>query len=169
MKKTIFILLFVLLIFTACSTKNEPVADIPNDFTFSLTWGCNGESFYDSNTGKLIKTTNATNPDEYITTLLLNEIQKESVRNILSNLDFTKYPAQYNPNDKIESLPSMTLILTLQYGDTKKSITCKNIAISYESSIKDGQLFLTACSSLIDVITNTDEWKSLPEYEFFYE
>lgn len=155
--------------FSACSTEKEPVSDIPGDFTFSLTWDCYGISSYNSDTGKLVKTKDATNPEDYITTLVLSEEQKEDVRNILSTINFVKYPEEYNPHDDIESVPSMTLILTVHYENTSKRISCKDIALSYESKDKDGQTFLSACKSIIDIIVNTDEWNSLPEYEFFYE
>lgn len=172
MKKIVFILVPILLIiFSACScsTQKDPVFDIPADFTFSLTWNCYGVSSYDSDKGKLVKTNDATVPNDYITTLLLDEEQKEAVRNILSTIDFDKYPTEYNPNEGIESEPSMTLILTVQYKNTNKSISCKNIALSYDSPDNDGQVFLSACESIINIIVNTSEWNALPDYEFFYE
>lgn len=170
MKKIVCTLILVLLVtFSACSTKKEPISDIPKDFKFSLTWDCYGISSYESDTGKLVKTKDATNPNDYITTLSLNEEQKEAVRDILTTIDFDKYPAEYNPNEGLKSEPSMTLILTVRYGNTSKSILCKDIALSYESQDKDGQAFLSACESIINIIINTDEWNNLPDYEFFYE
>ena len=42
-------------------------------FSFSLVWNCYGVSSYDSETGRLIKTTDATNPEDYITHCELTE------------------------------------------------------------------------------------------------
>lgn len=50
--------------------KQEPKSNptvVPEDFSFALTWNCYGVSSYDSQTGKLVKTTDATNPDDYVT------------------------------------------------------------------------------------------------------
>ena len=44
-----------------------------DDFYFKLVWGTYGESSYDSRTGKLIKTTNATRPEDYVANCILSE------------------------------------------------------------------------------------------------
>ncbi len=44
---------------------------LDGSFSFSLTWGCYGVSSYDSKIGVLLNTTDATRPDDYITTYFL--------------------------------------------------------------------------------------------------
>ena len=57
--------------------------NIPEDFSFSLVWNCYGISSYDSQTGKLVKTTDATNPKDYITYYQLTDEDKEYIYNLL--------------------------------------------------------------------------------------
>lgn len=159
-------------IFSGCrkdSNIRESVTDIPSDFIFSLRWNVFGISSYDSATGELIKSSHSMNPDDYVTTLILSEEQKEAVRRILSTIDFTKYPAEYNPDDNSLTIPPNFFILTVQYEDSNYSISCMNAIPSYAVKSKEGRFFLSACESIADIITDTDEWKVLPDYDTFYE
>jgi hypothetical protein len=63
----------------------------------------------------------------------------------------------------------MTLILSVKSDTCQKTIAAEEIALSYESQDSDGQKFLNVCKGIRDVLTETEEWKSLPEYEFFYD
>ena len=64
-----------------CGTPLAPT-NIPEDFSFSLVWNCYGISSYDSQTGKLVKTTDATNPKDYITYYQLTDEDKEYIYNL---------------------------------------------------------------------------------------
>ena len=144
--------------------------DVPENLSFSLTWNTYGISSYDSATGKLVKTTDATNPEDYITTLQLDGTQLFAIWELLWELDIETYPDEYNPHGNgLASKPSMTLILTLRDGDKVKTVRAENIALSYESDDPKGQKFLDTCKGIRDILTATEEWKSLPEYEFFYD
>ncbi len=139
-------------------------------FEFSLTWGCYGISSYSSTTGRLVKTTDATHKEDYITQYKLSEEERERIYALLQQLDVTSYPDNYNPHpDGLMSSPTMTLILTLVDGDVYKRISAKDIAIAYESADSRGQKFLDTCREIEQILTSTAEWKALPEYEFFYE
>ena len=93
-KKLFAVLLIGLVgITTGCSTKGT---EVPEDYSFSLTWGVNGISSYDSSTGKLVKTSDATNPEEYETTYILTEAEQEEIREFLSDLDLNAYLLLYN-------------------------------------------------------------------------
>ena len=144
--------------------------DVPENLSFSLTWNTYGISSYDSATGKLVKTTDATNPEDYVTTLQLDGAQLFEIWELLWELDIETYPDEYNPHGNgLASKPSMTLILTLRDGDNVKTVRAENIALSYESDDPKGQKFLDTCKGIRDVLTATEEWKALPEYEFFYD
>ncbi len=145
------------------------IIDIPTSLSFSLTWNTNGISSYDSATGKLVKTTDATNPEEYVTTLELDGTRLFEIWELLWDLDIETYPAEYNPHGGLASEPSMTLILTLRDGDKVKTVCAENIALSYESDDPKGQKFLDTCKGIRDILIATEEWKALPEYEFFYD
>ncbi len=138
-------------------------------FSFSLTWNCCGISSYDSKTGKLVKTTDATHPEDYVTEAYLTGEQLTEIYNLISDMDISSYPDEYNPHGNAMSAPSMTLILSVDMGDTEKTINAENIAISYETDDEKGQTFLTVCKTIIDMLEATEEWKALPEYEFLYD
>ena len=145
-------------------------ADMPDNLSFSLTWNTYGISSYDSATGKLVKTTDATNPEDYVTTLQLDGTQLFEIWELLWELDIETYPDEYDPQGgELSSDPSMTLILTLREGDKVKTVRAENIALSYESDDPKGQKFLDTCKGIRDILTATEEWKALPEYEFFYD
>ena len=144
--------------------------DVPTNLSFSLTWNTYGISSYDSATGKLVKTTDATNPEDYVTALELDGTQLFEIWELLWDLDIETYPDEYDPQGgKLSSDPSMTLILTLRDGDKVKTVRAENIALSYESDDPKGQKFLDTCKAIRDILTATEEWKALPEYEFFYD
>ncbi len=144
--------------------------DVPDNLSFSLTWNTYGISSYDSATGKLVKTSDATNPEDYITTLELDGQQLFAIWELLWELDIETYPDEYDPHGGgLSSDPSMTLILTLRDGDKVKTVRAEDIALTYESNDPKGQKFLDTCKGIRDILTATEEWKALPEYEFFYD
>ncbi len=138
-------------------------------YSFSLTWNTYGISSYDSRTGTLVKTCDATEPEDYKTNLKLTERQYSEIWKLIRELDIESYPDEYDPNEDIESTPSMTLILTLCVGDRVKTVRAKDIALTYESNNVKGQRFLNVCKGIEEILTETEEWKSLPEYEFLYD
>lgn len=154
---------------TGCSTNKTPQVMV-DTLSFSLVWGCYGISSYDSETGRLVKTTDATNPEDYITTLQLDGTQQFEIQELLWDLDIEEYPDEYDPHGGgLASSPSMTLILTVRSGDQIKTVRAENIALTFESNDPKGQKFLDVCKGIRDILTETDEWNALPEYEFFYD
>ncbi len=140
------------------------------NFNFSLTWGCYGISSYDSITGKLVKTTDATRPKDYITTYKLTADERARIYELICELDVTSYPDNYNPHgDGLASSPPMTLILNVTDGTVYKKIRAVDIAASYRSDDPKGQKFLSTCREIVDILTETEEWKALPDYEFYYD
>ncbi|MDE5995971.1 MAG: hypothetical protein K2G56_03545 [Eubacterium sp.] len=154
---------------TGAPADFEELGDIDR-FSFSLTWGCYGISSYDSKTGKLVKTTDATNPEDYVTTYWLTTEQKQTIYDLILNLNVTDYPDKYNPSTNgLISSPSMTLILSVKSDTVQKTITAADIAYTYKADNREGQRFLSVCKAIEDILTSTEEWKSLPEYEFIYD
>ena len=173
MKKLIAAVLILICAFTAVScsrqdTNGNPAA-IPEDFSFALTWGCYGISSYDSQTGVLIKTTDATHPDDYITSYQLTAEDKEYIYGLISSLDINSYPDTYDPNVGMMSSPPMTLVLTVRLNGEVKTVKAEDIAYSYESKNEKGQEFLSACYGISRILIATEEWKALPEYEYLYD
>ena len=139
-------------------------------FSFSLTWDVYGISSYDSTTGRLVKTTDASTPEDYIAIYYLTEAEKQEIYNLIASLDITSYPDSYDPHEgELHSKPSMTLILSVKTNALKKTVTAENIALTYEAENPEGQHFLSVCKEIRDILIGTDEWKSLPDYEFYYD
>lgn len=168
MKKLIFALLLISVFsFSACSKSTPPM---PDEFSFSLTWGCYGISSYDSESGKLVKTTDATHPEDYITTYILSEEELTEIYELISKLDIESYPDEYDPhNGGLASDPSMKLILSVHTDTMDKTVVADDVALTYKSKNAKGQRFLSVCEKISKMLTSTDEWGALPEYEFFYD
>lgn len=140
-----------------------------DSFSFSFTWSVYGISSYDSTTGKLVKTTDASNPGDYITTYYLTEAEKQKIYDLIASLNITSYPDSYDPqNGTVHTEPSITLILSVKTNMMEKTITAANIADIYEAESPEGQRFLQVCKEIISILTATEEWQALPEYEHFY-
>lgn len=171
MKKVIvLVLVLVCVLSVAGCDVQEPVSNtavVPKDFALALTWNCYGISSYDSQTGKLVKTTDATNPDDYVTYYELTDQDKEYIYNLIAPLDISSYPDVYDPQNGA-SKPSMTIILTVYCNGTKKTIKAEDIAMSFTSEDEKGQAFLSVCEAICNRLTATEEWKALPDYENFY-
>ena len=138
-------------------------------YSFSLTWNTYGISSYDSRTGTLVKTCDATEPEDYKTNLKLTERQYSEIWKLIRELDIESYPDEYNPHGKGVSTPYMTLILSVKADGIDKTVTVKETMLSYEANNKKGQKFLDTCKGIEEILTETEEWKSLPEYEFLYD
>ncbi len=156
------------MVFVLAEKESVTQTTVPEDFSFALTWNCYGVSSYDSQTGKLVKTTDATNPDDYVTKYQLTDEDKENIYNLLESLDVNSFPDVYTPNNGM-SKPSMTLVLTVRINGTVKTITAENIAFSFVSEDEKGQQFLSVCEAISNRLTATEEWKALPDYEVLYE
>ena len=102
--------------------------------------------------------------------LLTPEEEAERIYDFIRALNINDYPEIYNPHeDGLMSKPSMTLILTVRLGEWERVIKAKNIAFTYESNDKKGQYFLTTCGAISGILTTTEKWKALPDYEFYYD
>ena len=147
------------------SSSNKSV---PDDFSFALTWGVFGISSYDSHTGKLVKTTDATNPEDYITNYQFTDSQKRYIYNLINALDVYSYPDIYDlqtpPSD-----PDGTLILTVRVGDKEKTIKAEHVSLFFDAENEKEQRFFDTCNAISDLLEATDEWKALPDFENFYE
>ena len=153
--------------------KEEASVDTVNGkypkYSFSFTWGTYGISSYDSESGILIKTTDATNPEDYKTNHKLTEKEYSAIWKLIKGLDIESYPDNYNPHEGGSSCPYMTVVLSVKADGIDKTITVKETVLSYETNNEKGQKFLDVCEGIKDILTGTDEWKALPEYEILYD
>lgn len=151
----------------ASKTQNA----LPDDFSFSITWNCYGDSTYDSSSGKLVKQKSATKPSEFTATLTLTDEQKLNVYKLLTqDIDLFSYPAFYDPFYPQESEPVQTIIVSMTANGKTKSVKCIDVALdgANNCSGKKDKDFLKVVESITALLTATEEWKALPEWEHLY-
>ena len=146
-----------------------------DEFSFSLTFGIGGESFYDSESGKLVKTTNAKNPSKYVTEYYMSEEDFDTVLNMIWAMDISAYPNEYDPinppdaKEKLMSEPHDKIIFTYRAGEYEKNIICEEVALGAGGYDERARAFLELCDYIERSIINSDEWKDLPDYEVMHE
>ena len=156
----------VALCLAGCGKKTEKV---PEGFSFALTWNAYGVSSYDSATGKLVKTTDATHPEDYVTEYHMTEQELAQIWQLICGLKPETYPVAYDPAPDWHSEPPETLILTVRRSEGEKTIAARNVAFAPGGIDEKGKKFLDTCRAIEDILTGTDAWQALPEYEHFYE
>ena len=152
--------------------------ELPEDFAFSIVWGCYGISSYDSKTGELVKTKDATDVRKYFCNVQLTEDQmKEVYRILLSDIDLFKYPDSYDPFNapdaeiKVASEPNQTIIISVTTNGRTKTVRCDEIAFGSLNNCysEEAREFMNAVNEVVGLLTSLPEWAAFPEYEFFYE
>lgn len=149
---------------------------LPEDFSFSLVWNTFGISSYDSKTGKLIKTKDTSNIKKYTTKYKMTDEELYKIYDILYNrINIDSYPDDYDPYNapdaevRLVSTPSRTVIISVAANGTEKTVTCKEISFGTVGCDERATKFLKAVKEITDILTSTDEWQALPEYEVFYD
>jgi hypothetical protein len=170
MKKFALILALLMLIpcLSGCGEKILP-QERPEDFSFSLIWGAYGTSSYDSRTGKLVKTTDATHPEDYVTYLHLSDETLDYFYGLLRDLDVESFPDEYDPDRHTMCEPSSALTVTVRAGGRTKTVRVDDMAASRIAYIGKCKKYIETCTAIRDFLMQTEEWKALPEYEFFYD
>lgn len=150
----------------------------PDDFSFTIQWGVGAYSSYDSKTGRLVKTTDTTHPEDYVTHLSLSEYEINRFYTFITwHMDIFKLPDEYDPiNDpssksKIQSEPYETIILTVRADGREKTVTCPEIPLGdhYGYCHHAYTFYNMTVRYITDLLMSSPEWQALPEYEFFYE
>ncbi len=145
------------------------VDEIPEDFSFALTWSTYGISSYDSKTGKLVKTDrDVRTPENFITNYMLTDEDKVFIYNQLLALNVYSYPDIFDPENGV-SIPDRTLIITLREKGGEKTIKAEHVSVSPRSITKKGQKFLDTCKEISNLLRETEEWKALPPPELMYD
>ena len=163
----LFLCALMLLSLGACSAKEGTDPVVPADFSFILRWGVYGTSFYDSESGELLKSNAEPEREKYTTTLMLSDEQRRQAWESVANLDWEAYVTEdgtYDPNPGMMSAPSLTIELIVEENGKLHRILCPNVAIASDSPHKDGRALLTAVDALTDLLTSTPEWQALPDY-----
>ena len=156
----------------------DEASGVPADFAFRFTWGCYGVSSYDSESERLVKTSDSTHPEDYVTSLGLDGQQRRRAWLLLSQLDWAGYPAEYDPynapdsDSRVASEPSQDLVLWFRAQGEEHSVSCRGICLEgggIQGYDAKARTFLQVCDRLTELLTGTPEWQALPDYEFYYE
>ncbi|MBO5778263.1 MAG: hypothetical protein J6R82_01710 [Clostridia bacterium] len=158
------------LIPASSSVTDSDDVTVPDDFSFSIRFNVYGISSYDSATGKLVKTNDPHNEnlEQYETTMQLSDEQIEEIYRLLSALDWSAYPDGYRPTDA-QSTPCETWGLKMQIGNDLKIIECYRIPPgTIKGRDEKAQELIDTFVRIEEIITSTEEWKSLPDPEVLY-
>ena len=158
-------------------TETDKYAGLfPDDFSFTIVWGTYGISSYDSKTGVLIKSKDATDVSRYTTTYKAsNEVLFKIYELLFDKIKINSYPDEYDPfnspdaETRISSSPNQTIIISVTAYGEEKTVRCENICFGSKGYDERATQFLEAEFAIVDFLTRTDEWQALPEYEFFYD
>lgn len=168
------------------TTSEEEIIDItdvssielPSDFSFSIVWNVYGISSYNSQTGKLVKTRDATDVGKYTDYVQLSDDALKLIyKYLFIDIDITNYPDKYDPfynpvnGFEFRSEPSQTIIITATANGITKTITCENIALSgpFDCPTEMGKAFITSADNVSALLMALPEWSAFPDYEFLYD
>ena len=189
-RKTIALLACLLLLIgcMGCRTivqhgdSSSPIAvsevELPEDFAFSIIWGTYGISSYDSQSGKLVKTKDATDVSKYTAFVKMSKSELRTVyRCLFSDMDISKYPESYDPFNapgaeiRMTSEPNQTIEISVTANGSAKTVKCESVAFGSLNDCysEEAKAFLSAEREIVNLITSFPEWNAFPEYEFFYE
>ena len=160
---TIVCIMLLVLMTSGCAAKtSDNKISAPDDFSFSLRWDWNGNSYYESESGKLIKAQFISHPEEYTTEYKMTEEQLNEIYRLVLEMDPKAYPDEYNPI-KGASKPSRDIVLIVSYNGSTKKISCRDISLENEPVDKAAEKFMAVHDKIVEILTSTDEWKALPE------
>ena len=117
--------------------------DLPDDFSFSLSWNINGHGSYDSAKGILTWGAGGEQRRE----LILSNEKKRAIREILLQLNLSDYPDAARP----EVCSPGELILTIRCGRAEKTVGCTGGSRAGNSRLA------SACYAIIGIITSSEE------------
>ena len=156
--------------------KEADRIDMPENFNIYIYFD---RSKYDSRSGQLIKETIPNYEvmgytlEDYTTEYHMTYEEKKKIFQMVMDMDFLSYPSDFNPCEGHITSPSYNLTLEIGYGKNRKTVNCKEIAIirgidlsEWEIS-KEGRDFIFLHDAILDILTHSDEWKSLPLENIF--
>lgn len=129
---------------------------MPDDFSFALTFGTFGSSSYSSKTGQLKKTAGS------VATYFLTEEEMQTIYDAIREMNIDHID-EFGYKDFQGSDPHLTIWLTVRTGDLSKTVGFKEIAGYHAHRTLRGAKFLNVVRTIKDILENTEEWKALPE------
>ena len=173
MKSKLFLLVGAFsLLFSSCNSSNNDVSSFSvtqEDFYFVLTWGVQKDSSYDSRTGTLIKTkyVRERQPEEYIATYQYPNINE--IYEMAKSINVYSYADDYYPYEgsSMATNPSVDYVFEIN-NKTITSEDCPMMSTIPDSVTKRGKQYLTLLFTIMNTLTNSEEWKAMPDSEILY-
>ena len=148
------------ILYTCRVCNDTKTVDLPKDFAFSVTWGFDGK--YNSQTGHLENGYNYQLGTKCETTLILEHRELMNIYRLLYNANFTQIEEDFFASD-IDVDPSYNIKFSYFVDGKTTGFTIKGA--SPLNSYTEWELypeFGYAHEKIVDFITNTEEYKSLP-------
>jgi hypothetical protein len=154
MKKAIALfLILTLTIISFSSCRKALPKEMPDDFSFSICWGL-GSNTYDSVTGELHSPTGTVS-------CFLSDEELQSVYKILRDLKLHRYGDEISPYTFLSGDPCADVYITVSADGFDKTVTCRSV-MRYKGLTPKTDRYLKAIKKITEILTATDEWKSLP-------
>lgn len=147
---------FLILVLTVVSLSSCQAAlpkEMPDDFSFSVRWGL-GHNSYDSLTGELRSPTGTVS-------CFLSDEDLDSVYEILRDLKLQSYGDEIPIYTYLSGDPCADVYITFSADGFDKTVTCRDV-IEYKGLTPKTDRYLKAIKKISEILTATDEWKSLP-------
>ena len=160
------------LLFSSCSSPDNVAPSFSvtqGDLYFVLTWGVQKDSSYDSRSGTLIKTkyVRERQPEEYITTYQYPNINE--IYEMAKSINVYSYADDYYPYEGYlaKTTPSVDYVFEIN-NKTITSEDCPMMSTIPDSVTKRGKQYLTLLLTIMNTLTNSEEWKAMPDPEILY-
>ena len=124
---------------------------------------------YDSETGKLVKMKEATHPEDYETVHLLTEDERVRCWQYLMNSNYTAFPEGFDPDKNVASEPPSAISLSVTCEGETKKVSCSDSAYFIETAEPGVPEFFENIGEITQLLMETEEFRALPDYEFYYE
>lgn len=168
MKKILSFILAIFFVTLLVSCNNPLPKQMPEDFSFSLQWGIWGKSYYNSETGELIKSKYEDNKEDFKTVCFLNEDELEEVYFILYKLNLNNYDDMKTQEFR-QCKPGMKYELEVKINEAYKIITLpEGIDRSRTHITSRARKIQNAIDQITEIIYQKEEWKALPKEEKLY-
>ena len=92
--------------------------------------------------------------------------------NMLCELHMESYPNEMDEKDFIMSDPYCKYSISVEGGGFSKTITANQVGLSSIEDVgktKKAKNYLEVIDEIVEILTGTDEWRALPDYEFLYD
>ena len=148
------------ILYTCRVCNDTKTVDLPKDFAFTVTWSFDGK--YNSQTGHLENGYNYQLDTKCETTLILEHRELMNIYRLLYNANFTQIEEDFFASD-IDAEPSYNIKFSYLVDGKTAEFAIKGASELYYYA--DWELypeFGYAHEKIVEFITNTEEYKSLP-------